>query len=1208
MILRLFPFRSRRISRAVIVFAVGLALSLLLLWLAPVLLSSSSVWPRVLARLTSDLEAEVSSDPVTLRWFAPIVLDHVTIAQREGEPILSVGRISTEASLVSLVWNGGRDLGTIHVREPELTVQLQEGGSNVEDLLVPLFSGSNSSTAIRGRVAISAGRMTIADDQHRSVALFDSIEATVLLGSTSQQDASTASESAGAGTVEISRCDITTPNMGPPATGSLMATVDWKRHTHATSWTVTTQAKAFDLSLLPPLLGRWGLAARMAGTLDLDAACCWESVGSQWTFELRSAEAHALRVVAPEWLGQDQLNLQHASLQGNCAVVHDTWQLTNAQLDSDAGHLNLNGQFTWPFSGPADPWQQLLATASTGDMRLSGRAELAQLARMLPQTLRVRNDSTIESGTVDFELEGKGAGSSRRWTTRVEASDLAARRGDQQFRCQEPLQLAFTAQLENQQWRVEQFTCRSTALSITLDGTATHGRLTGQCDVGQLVGQLGEFLDLGPLEAAGLLTAQGEWRCGEGSEVTLQATTQVEDLRLAAGDATAWAEPHLTATFELCGQGSAAGMNRIDRASLKLHSDMDRLELQTLEPIQAPVTEATWTMACGLQGEWSSWLARLRPLLSASTRSLIDRCTVSGPVNLQLTTHISPRQWEFEQASLRCEPFELSTPQLRLSEPVVALQWRGRWEPGSGRLSLPEGTFQSESLALRVTDFGVAPSEEWRISGDIAFRGDLARLDERWQILAKQQDWRLGGSTQGSLSLMQQGDSTQARWSIDLVSVELARRAAAANSGTVTTVAATSGWTKVWQEPVVRLSGAGQYHARSQQITLERLELASDGKLGLSMQGSIHQPIGPCRLDVQGQVTYDLARLLQHVAPQWTERVQWTGQDTQPFQLRGPLFHTPPVSSPPTAAISTAPATSTPASAQGLIPLDLAGRARLSWQSADVMGIPIGAAAVDAQLTEGAVSLGTVEMPLSGGVLRLQPTLHINSIPPLIQIGAGEVLTDVQITSAMCDGWLKYVAPVVANATRAQGRFSLSLQPTTVPLTRPAATRTAGTLAIQSGQIAAGPMTQQLLQTVSELARLLQLRMPDTAPLTEHAWVRLPEQQTQFQIVGARVYHDQLIFESGSITVRTRGSVGFDESLALVAEIPLRDEWLSSDPRLGVLRGSTVDVPISGTLSKPQLDRRALERLAGDALRKAAGQALQNELNKGLDKLLRPNR
>ena len=47
-------------------------------------------------------------------------------------------------------------------------------------------------------------------------------------------------------------------------------------------------------------------------------------------------------------------------------------------------------------------------------------------------------------------------------------------------------------------------------------------------------------------------------------------------------------------------------------------------------------------------------------------------------------------------------------------------------------------------------------------------------------------------------------------------------------------------------------------------------------------------------------------------------------------------------------------------------------------------------------------------------------------------------------------------------------------------------------------------------------------------------------------------------------------------------------------------------MPVTGTLTRPQMDQRAVANLSGQLIQNAAGQAVGNELNKALDKFLKP--
>jgi hypothetical protein len=105
---------------------------------------------------------------------------------------------------------------------------------------------------------------------------------------------------------------------------------------------------------------------------------------------------------------------------------------------------------------------------------------------------------------------------------------------------------------------------------------------------------------------------------------------------------------------------------------------------------------------------------------------------------------------------------------------------------------------------------------------------------------------------------------------------------------------------------------------------------------------------------------------------------------------------------------------------------------------------------------------------------------------------------------------------------------------------------------------------------------------------------------------GGRVYHRGLQIQVKDTLLVTSGSVGTDQTLSLVVEVPIREEWIAKDRLLSGLRGQTLKIPVAGTVGRPQLDARTLEQLAGQLFQNAAGQMLENKLQDGLNKLLRP--
>ena len=110
-------------------------------------------------------------------------------------------------------------------------------------------------------------------------------------------------------------------------------------------------------------------------------------------------------------------------------------------------------------------------------------------------------------------------------------------------------------------------------------------------------------------------------------------------------------------------------------------------------------------------------------------------------------------------------------------------------------------------------------------------------------------------------------------------------------------------------------------------------------------------------------------------------------------------------------------------------------------------------------------------------------------------------------------------------------------------------------------------------------------------------------------MVNGRVYHQGLELVFPELTIRTQGSVGLDQSLQIVAEMPIPPKWLAANATLGnALRNQTITLPIGGSLSRPQIDRRAFDQYSQQFLRKATEGVLQNELNKQFDRLLQPRK
>jgi len=178
---------------------------------------------------------------------------------------------------------------------------------------------------------------------------------------------------------------------------------------------------------------------------------------------------------------------------------------------------------------------------------------------------------------------------------------------------------------------------------------------------------------------------------------------------------------------------------------------------------------------------------------------------------------------------------------------------------------------------------------------------------------------------------------------------------------------------------------------------------------------------------------------------------------------------------------------------------------------------------------------------------------------------------------------------VVANAPQAEGELSLILDDNRVPLDDPTRATARGQVVIHRAAVGPGPVVAEIAKLLGSHGTAITLANEMTVPV---------------RVEGGRVFHENLALTVNGYVVRTTGSVGFDGTLALVADVPVPTGLLKSNPQLmKALSGKVVKVPVTGTLAHPAVDVRAFQAAVANLARDAAGGAARDLLHKELDKL-----
>lgn len=177
------------------------------------------------------------------------------------------------------------------------------------------------------------------------------------------------------------------------------------------------------------------------------------------------------------------------------------------------------------------------------------------------------------------------------------------------------------------------------------------------------------------------------------------------------------------------------------------------------------------------------------------------------------------------------------------------------------------------------------------------------------------------------------------------------------------------------------------------------------------------------------------------------------------------------------------------------------------------------------------------------------------------------ILADAKLEPSVAQGVLAYIAPVLADATRTSGRFSLALDGGTFPVGVPEKSMFSGTLTMHAVDLGPGPLVTGILAALPG-----RIQVPTSIRVAD-------DSQIAFRMEDRRMWHQGLEFgfplpRGGSrLDLTSQGSVGLDDKvLDLKLALPFPADLPSDRPVLATLAGKTVSIGIGGKLGEPRID------------------------------------
>lgn len=251
-----------------------------------------------------------------------------------------------------------------------------------------------------------------------------------------------------------------------------------------------------------------------------------------------------------------------------------------------------------------------------------------------------------------------------------------------------------------------------------------------------------------------------------------------------------------------------------------------------------------------------------------------------------------------------------------------------------------------------------------------------------------------------------------------------------------------------------------------------------------------------------------------------------------------------------------------PAHDPNLLMPNLNAAASTGFDSASYMGLNVGPTDLDIRIENGLMHIEPFSTTVNNGRLDFAAQADFRAETPLLRTPEPMMLVQgVQINREMTSKLLQYVNPLFANIAGVSGIANFECQTLAIPLS-------AG-MEDQIEVVGTISATDILLEASGLLSQLL------TAMNVRTGGDMLTIQPTNFALQNGVLRYDQMQVNIGENPITFSGEIGLDERLNMTVTLP----WTTEGRKVRVGEeqpGRRIEVPLRGTLSRPELDLRRL--------------------------------
>ncbi|GJM24935.1 MAG: hypothetical protein DHS20C16_13500 [Phycisphaerae bacterium] len=1127
------PVKKKRwFRRIAIAFVLLLFLLAGLVVSSPALLSTSPARNYATSWIGEKVGGKVNLSSLSLSWFDDCKVEDFSMSDAQGREWINSGLVVIPGGVWGLLQR--LDIPeNIQIESPSVIVYVEEdtvsderasktSGASV-DRTTASQSGSQRSEiklptinlVLRdGRVTIVGPSSATSEETNSIDYVIDGINADVTLEASGRLAAKVDARSPDGATIHVDADvddalvltrDLSDPALAEQSAGTIRISSD----------------KPLDLQRLTAALPP---SYRASGEvmLKVDADIRDGTLSSNLDIQVADISAAAIE-------GADRLPSGRMGLTGSIAVDRENAS-GRFDLEGDAGIAN--AEFNWPHReaesmSPAGEHVEAMLAGRVLALpmlaaKLSGSVDLAVLSKAFPGLLHLKSDVFLEEGQLDVHELALTGGEQPVVKLAALLHDVTAATPSGPIRW-DPATIELDVSA-NDRGDLDVRRALVDVAVARLEGRGDFENLSASItgDLNQLHAKISPVVDWGVDEIAGKINSQIELKRTSHDLVNLSCDLSGQQVRYRSGS-DSFDAPKVDARIRW-----DAHLN--DRKLVRIESSETKVDLGG-----EIVASATGTFDLAQSGFSVDvavpqvQLGRLNRVLKGFGVELQD--VQSG--SLSGVTHVERAS---ENAPILTSG-DLSVRDVHLASESATqradLSWtNARLDLLASDVFVESAALESAVAAVDVSQCNVSYGDAFKLSGRINGRADLRKCAKLIPSNDGQQAFEeIAGHLVFDADCQADGSRTALRGKASIDDLAMP-----ADDGTVYR-------DKLLADYDVKINSAAD------SIAFDKLKLTSTAA-SIDLAGKIDAFSTVQNADVNGRFSLDWQRVMQvcyELYPATRELITVAGRNDSQLTIRGPLNN--PNQSPPFR--------------------DAAMSANLGWQTAEVMGIPLGKLELKPTLKGGKLNLPLTKVAAAGGTVQLGADVSFGSQGTQLRLPSNlRLLSGIEVTPRLGEQLLSRFNPIFGNATQMAGRLDLIVHELSLPLGE----------AMYNGGSGLGRLDLKKFQITPSAFFITLLELGGLGQPDMYA---VDVSGVDFVVQDGRISYQDLTlnFARERFDLKFRGSVGFDDTVDLFVSIPVQEHLLR---RLKVqgpvgeyatrLAGTRIEIPITGSRSNPKLD------------------------------------